>query len=289
MTESSICLHSYFTLVSNRSFASKGCVKCMGERHKFFKSKFIHSDVLTYRSRCPQCEYHGKNLSKLIEHIRIHTGERPFQCDQCSYAAKRKDNLAQHKSVKHDKSRNKGPTRVLKLSSQDKPDSAQTAEPVTTHSDYASILYGRNAIGHKDWPYLKSSKNAERFPCFPGDLYAKLRNLPFDGHLPFAGVITGKTGLNFSPNFVNLSPSVQHPSHNNLSSTTTMWNICVPTNSFLYTALRNKCLKMRFTSTPLLLIRHHSFHDTYLSPTHQIESTQVPIIVQRLTGRLRTR
>ena len=57
--------------------------------------------------RCEECSYLGKNLSKLVEHIRIHTGERPFKCDQCNYAAKRKDNLAQHKAVRHDKKKAK--------------------------------------------------------------------------------------------------------------------------------------------------------------------------------------
>ncbi|CAK8697096.1 unnamed protein product [Clavelina lepadiformis] len=72
----------------------------------------LHSHVAAMHKqdgfyKCDECSYLGKNLSKLVEHIRIHTGERPFKCDQCSYAAKRKDNLAQHKAVRHDKRKTK--------------------------------------------------------------------------------------------------------------------------------------------------------------------------------------
>lgn len=51
--------------------------------------------------KCEQCGYLSKTANKLIEHVRVHTGERPFHCDRCSYSCKRKDNLNLHKKLKH--------------------------------------------------------------------------------------------------------------------------------------------------------------------------------------------
>lgn len=86
----------------------------------FFFNLLIKWGVSTFFQRffcrCEECTYLGKNLSKLVEHIRIHTGERPFKCDQCSYAAKRKDNLAQHKAVRHDKRKAKSSGQYTTLS-----------------------------------------------------------------------------------------------------------------------------------------------------------------------------
>ncbi|KFP30614.1 RE1-silencing transcription factor A, partial [Colius striatus] len=30
--------------------------------------------------KCDQCGYLSKTANKLIEHVRVHTGERPFHC-----------------------------------------------------------------------------------------------------------------------------------------------------------------------------------------------------------------
>lgn len=49
--------------------------------------------------RCEQCSYVAKHRHNLKEHIRVHTGEKPFKCGICCRAFSRKRNLDGHKRM----------------------------------------------------------------------------------------------------------------------------------------------------------------------------------------------
>lgn len=52
-------------------------------------------------SKCLECGKQFKKLSKLQEHLLIHTGEKPFACSCCSKTFRRKFHLSRHEKIIH--------------------------------------------------------------------------------------------------------------------------------------------------------------------------------------------
>ncbi|XP_035662336.1 zinc finger protein 39-like [Branchiostoma floridae] len=45
---------------------------------------------------CGECGYRASNKTRLVEHMRTHTGEKLFKCNQCHYQASLKSSLVKH-------------------------------------------------------------------------------------------------------------------------------------------------------------------------------------------------
>ncbi|KAF2363536.1 Zinc finger C2H2-type, partial [Trinorchestia longiramus] len=54
-----------------------------------------------FSGRCPHCTYVTANRGHMQEHLRTHTGERPFSCWLCSYRSSKKSTLKRHVVLCH--------------------------------------------------------------------------------------------------------------------------------------------------------------------------------------------
>ena len=46
--------------------------------------------------QCSMCEYCAKRTSRMINHVRTHTKEKPYKCSVCNYESATKSGLARH-------------------------------------------------------------------------------------------------------------------------------------------------------------------------------------------------
>ncbi|XP_061475881.1 zinc finger protein 287-like isoform X2 [Rhineura floridana] len=89
---------------------------------------------------CSECGYRGRALSDLINHTRIHTGEKPYECHECGKAFAWKSNLKSHMKKHHVSSRQKTPIPDASVSDTPFVPSVSVAECDVTLSDDEELI-----------------------------------------------------------------------------------------------------------------------------------------------------
>ena len=60
------------------------------------------SDVPQYKNKCDICLASFKTVYLLSGHRKLHSGEKPYECDHCSQKFASKDYLGRHKGIQSD-------------------------------------------------------------------------------------------------------------------------------------------------------------------------------------------
>ncbi|XP_016384481.1 gastrula zinc finger protein XlCGF7.1-like [Sinocyclocheilus rhinocerous] len=79
---------------ASNAFVCPECGKSFTHKGHFNEHVKIHSGVKPFS--CPHCQKSFTCRGHLKRHIRIHTGERPYACDQCGKSFKCATNLKDH-------------------------------------------------------------------------------------------------------------------------------------------------------------------------------------------------
>ncbi|XP_073407843.1 uncharacterized protein [Dendrobates tinctorius] len=80
-----------------RAFPCSVCGKSFNQKHTLINHLRIHSGERPYP--CPTCGKSFIQKQHLTKHVRLHTGERPYSCQECGRSFSLKHNLTTHQRI----------------------------------------------------------------------------------------------------------------------------------------------------------------------------------------------
>lgn len=89
--------------LKTHKFFCETCGECSSSKQEFDQHNVEHLGV-SPKNQCPHCKKVFTMRSTLNDHMRIHTGEKPFVCDVCGKAFNQNANLKQH-VMRHNKTK----------------------------------------------------------------------------------------------------------------------------------------------------------------------------------------
>ena len=156
------------------------------------------------RFPCDQCSKVFSEKTRLMIHLRIHSGEKPFVCESCGFSCSQRDNLRLHKEFKHPSLGQQEKKFTCDICSASFLTKSNLSRHSISHTDMKSYVCETCGKGFKDPGALKQhnfSHGAPDYPCdicgqkFTSPLYLSRhigRLHPTDGVQPLTCGICGR-------------------------------------------------------------------------------------------------